>query len=250
MSKKLTPEKRKRIEELVYGVLARLDISGYNLELYKKKFKDDAELEKFLKWLDKDYDNNFYLHTTPYSEKGEPKLKHIQNAAEFLETPLREHIWFPHLNPEGEPVRSKNKAVVGEIHIKRPQQYEKKKNKLATDISKRDHRTGTVTGESKGTKFSNVDAFAVFAVGNEDVAKELLGFRADNMFTKNQAYDMIRKTGMLDLEDLEDDVIHHTALTTYFWYMFGAMYMTDLLGGGDLLPHKDITRYKKYIDQG
>ncbi len=246
---KLTPEIRTKITNHVLEYMAAIDKSGWNHNYYKEKFEamSDGEFEKWIKWLEKDFDNNFYIHTTPYDEK-EPKLKDIKRGIKVVGASLTETIWFPHLNPGGPPIKSRGPVVVGMIHMKRPQQYEKKKNKLATDISKRDV-FGQVTGNSKGSKFSNVDVFATMAVGSDDVAKELLGFRADNLRTKRQAYDMARETGMIDMNDLDDNIIDHTTLSVYYWYTMGSGYITNLLGTDYLLPHADVTRYADRIDK-
>lgn len=246
---KLTPEIRKKITDHILDYMKVIDRSGWNLNYYKKKFSDmsDKQFEDYIKWLEKDYDNNFYVHMTPYDDK-ETNLTDIKKGIKVVGSSLTETIWFPHLNVGGPPIKSRNRVVTGPLLMKRPQQYEKKKNKLASDISKRD-MFGQVTGNSKGSKFSNVDVFAAMAVGSEDITKELLGFRADNLKTKRQAYDMARETGMIDMNDLEDDIIDHTSLNVYYWYTLCSGYMVDVLGTDYLLPHADITRYGDRIDK-
>lgn len=108
-------EKRKKIEEMIYEVMKRMDKSGYNAEKYKKYFSsmDDKKFTSFMNKFLNDDSENFYIEMTPFEKNKEPLIEDIESAAKYLNIPLDEYIYLPFSNPDGEPLRTKYPVPVG-----------------------------------------------------------------------------------------------------------------------------------------
>jgi hypothetical protein len=144
--------KRKQIEEKVFKTMKLLDPQGYNTKHYEELFSSmtDAQFSKCINNLISDEDNNFTLELTPFENNHvDLKIDDIKKAADYLKVPLDEYIYLPFVNPEGKPVRSREKTPVGYVHMKRLEQILSKKNAYSFDISERNQKTGQVTGHDK-----------------------------------------------------------------------------------------------------
>ena len=217
-------EKRKSIQELIYKVFNTLDKTGENTEKYKKFFEKMSD-EQFSKWAD-----NFFLEVLPY--KNEPKLSDIYQTLKILDIPTREYVTLPFQNG----VTTSKPVPVGYVLCKRHQQILSKKNNIADDISIRNPKTGQVTGESKGARESDMEVYSLKAFGANQVIREILGARADNMKAKNQMYEKINTEGVVSLEDLSNNKEDKVTLNTINTMYLGAGIRTNLIRDDLLLP--------------
>jgi len=200
----ISKAKRKEIEDVILKTFSLLDKTNLNTEKYVKLFKSmsDDQFETYIKSFTKNSDNNFQLEVLP--NKNEPKLDDIKKAAEFLKVPLEEYIFYRHeTNKEGKPIRSMYKCPVGYIHTRRQQQILNKKNSFTTNIDKRNALTNQVTGDSKISRNSDMETYALINMGATNTVKELLGFRADNKTKKLIAYNIISRDGFLKQDDID-----------------------------------------------
>ena len=228
-------KKRKDIEDLVYGVMNRLDETGYNTKKYKDLFSkmNDSTFDSYMKKFIKS-DENFYLEIVPF--KGETlNFDSIKKAADFLKVPLNEYVYMPYANPNGEPIRTQTPAPVGYIHMKRMQQILSKKNSFTTKFESRSAKLGTVTGDDKSGIISDNDNFSLVTIDADYALRELLGPRADDMSMKSEMLKDIERDGYVNFQNLKSDVKNKQAINTLDVYFLGAGVKTDLVSPGLLL---------------
>jgi hypothetical protein len=110
---KLTPDKRKKIEDLVLGTVKRLDNTKMeNYKRYEGLFKtmSDTEFERWANSMGHELDDTIQMYQLPFEEM---KMNQIKDAAKFLKIPLEEYMWYRHNDPNG--IRTKTKVPVGLI---------------------------------------------------------------------------------------------------------------------------------------
>ena len=172
---------RKKIEEKVYKVMKLLDPQGYNEKKYKKLFSSMSDAQ-FTRWMNKflsEEDFNFNLEITPFEKNHtDLDLKDIKAAADYLGVPLDEYIYLPFVNPNEQPIRSREVTPVGYVFSRRLEQILSKKNSYSSEISLRDSKTGQVTSSDKSGRVSDVENYALLTLGAKDALKEFLGPRA------------------------------------------------------------------------
>jgi hypothetical protein len=225
--RKLTPQKREKIEKLVLDVVKAVDNKKMeNYKRYSALFKSmtNEEFEEWANSMGHELDDTIQIYQLPFEEM---KMTQIKKAADILGLPLEEYIWYRHNDPEG--IRTKMRAPVGYIHIKRVQQFLAKKNKYALDNEKISLKSGQVTGESKVTSVSDPETFALTAINAESALKEFLGPRSDNQSKKLQMYRQISRDGYSTLEDMEEDITQSTTLNTINSYLLASGVRSDLV---------------------
>ena len=122
---------RKKIEEIVLKTMKLLDPYGYNENRYETMFSQmsDNQFTRFMNQMMSDDDYNFTLETTPFEKNHvDLDIRNIKKAADYLGVPLDEYIYMPFINPNGSPVRSRERVPVGYVFAKRLEQILTKKN--------------------------------------------------------------------------------------------------------------------------
>ena len=239
--------KRKQFMKTLLDVMLILDPSGNNVDLYKKKFAkmSDAQFDKWMRDFRDDEKANFYLEIIEFERELE--LPNIEKAADYLKIPLYEYVCVPYVNevnvadpskskdPKAEIVVTPTKCPVGYVHIKRMPQSVHHKNAVSTSNTKRNTKTGQVTGDDKNGRTTDVETFAMTVYGAEDALKELLGFRADDQAAKQQAYAKIERDGYVQLSDLNSSQQDKTAIGTLDAYYWAQGFATNIVNGGYML---------------
>ena len=236
-------EKRRKVENLVLGVVKRLDNKKMeNYRRYEAMFNGmtDAEFAKWASNMGKDLDGTIQIFQLPFEEMS---MTQIKAAADFLKIPLEEYIWYRHNDPEG--IRTKMRVPVGYLHIKRVQQFLAKKNRYGLDIEHTELKTGQVKGESKIASISDVETFALSAINANKALEEFLGPRADNQLNKNELYRQITRDGYATLDDLSRDITQSTTLNTMNTYLLGSGISSDLITDGLETMHTVEKKLKK-----
>lgn len=222
-------EKFEKIKKLVLGVVDRLDNAK---QLNIKRFTDlfdffEQNPDEFRKWEvlnDDSLDSTIQLFMLPFEE---PKMEQIKDAADFLKVPLEEYIYYRQEDPEG--IRSKMRVPTGYINIKRVQQILSKKNHYSFDVDERSLKTGDVKGDSKAASVSDVESFALTAIGADNALQEFLGPRSTRMKAKNQMYKQIAQNGFCTLESLEKEPSSSVVLSTINTYLLASGIRSDLI---------------------
>lgn len=233
----ITPEKRKKMEKLVFDTFSALDKTGSNTKRYKQMFSamTDAQFDKFFK--DLFSDESLYLILTVCDYEIDLKLEDIEDAAKVLDIPLFEKVAFPHYTMDKDNVIVSKEAVpVGYAHIKRTQQVLAKKNGLSTSIDTRSAMTGQVTGGDRNGRESDLENSMLVSLGMTDTLRELNGPRADDMNMKLQMNLAINNKGYVSLnDDMESDLANKTTLNTVDTYLLSMGLNSDLVTKGLML---------------
>ena len=225
-------DKRIKAEAMIYSVMDLMDPSGKNTERYKRFFQNMTD-SQFNSWMDEFLKNpkkQFELQALPFEE---PKYDNIEAAANYLDVPIEEYIYFRDGEYEKDhPIKSRSKCITGWLHIKREQQLLSKKNRYTFDAEDRDMKTGQVTGESKVAALSAPEVNSLIAMGANKALEEFLGPRADNMGKKNQMYNDIARDGYVKLSELEGSLDDSVTLNTVDTYLIAAGLKSDLITDG------------------
>ena len=237
-------EKRKKVMDIILTTMKLLDPSGKNVELYKNKFSkmSDTQFDTWMKRFRDDDKSNFYLEIVEFDR--ELTLENTEKAAKYLNIPLYEYVVVPYVNevdPSKPDAQYENIIVtptpcpVGYVHIKRMPQSVHHKNAGSISNSKRNTKTGQVTGDDKNGRTTDVETFALSAYGADKCLKELLGFRADDMAAKTQAYASIEKDGYVMLDDLRSGQTDKVAINTLDAYYTAMGFKTNIVYGGNMI---------------
>lgn len=234
-------EKRKRFMDKLVKVMDALDPSGTNSQYYIDKYSkmSDKEFDRTIRDFFSDEKANFYLEIVEYER--DITYDGIEKAAKILGVPLYERVALPYINRDPDNIITTPEPVpVGYIFEKRMQQTLLHKNAGSTSISRRNPKTGQVTGADKNARDSDVETYAMLSLGAEKGLAELLGPRADNMVAKNQMESRIARDGYVKLEDLDNSTENKISLNTLDVYFTMMGFKTNLVYGGDgiLAPKK------------
>lgn len=225
-------EKRKKVEDLILNTM-KMDSTNYNYNKYKEFFESMNDSE-FKKWADdffEDEEKNLYLEITPF-QHNDLSITNIKKVADYLKIPLDEYVYMPFLNPDGKPVRTREKTAVGHIHVKRLEQILSKKNAYSSDISQRNAKTNQVTSDDKNGRVSDSENYALLVLGAENALKEFMSARSDDMVMKQTMLKDISREGYTSLKNMHSDISNKTALNTLDVYYTGAGILTDLITPG------------------
>jgi len=114
---KLNKLKREKIEKKVLDVVRILD--NFKMNNYKRyealfKIMSDDEFEIWANSMGHELDDTIQIFQLQFEEMKMPQIK---KAADYLDIPLEEYIWYRHNDPDG--IRTKMRVPVGYVHIKR-----------------------------------------------------------------------------------------------------------------------------------
>ena len=172
-------KRRKETEEFIYGLFNKLNPSGANTEFYREKFSK-MNLKQFAEFMTKLESPNNWLMWQIIDYEKNINMKVIEDAANYIGIPLYERIAYPHLSDDpNNPIMSYEPVPVLYLHLKPMQQMRTKKNSTSTEITKR-NKFNQVTGEDKNGQSSDIENYALVALGAEKILKELLSARADD----------------------------------------------------------------------
>lgn len=229
----ITKKKREEVEALIFQVFDLADPSGTNTEHYKKMFSKMTN-QQFLKFISQRFPYRY--HEKPFVT--EPDIDDLDKACKHMGVPLLEKVNLPYLyvNKDGIPV-STAECMVIYPPLKKVKQFITKKNAMSVDISKRDMKTGLLTGFDKNGKTSDREMEALAVMGLDKTIKEFSRFKADSMDAKNKLYNTINTTGQVSQEDIpldEDDSLSKNLLNTY---LIGSHLLSNLVNTDYYLPH-------------
>lgn len=237
----MTP-KRKKVEQLLLSTMMALDPTGYNVSIWKEKFKSmsDNQFSAFMK----DLENDKEMIRYEYHEFGEdaPTLDHAIDASKVIGFDLYQYCYLPHITEDNSVVmRTETKCLVGWINLKPVQQFVEKKNGSSTSINIRDPKTGQVTSTDKNAGSSDMEASMVMAMmdhpGESAILKELHGFRSDDFTAKSEAYQSIQDKGYVSLDEITTtDSTGKLTLNLVNTYLLGCMIKSDLVTPDYILP--------------
>lgn len=119
----MTPEKRAKMENLIYKFFSAFDKSNTNTNHYKEFFSSmsDKKFDEYFKEFFQNPKAYLILHITDYEHTV--KMEDIERAAKVLNIPLFENVYTPHITMDKDKVIcTKEPVPVGYLNLKRTQQ--------------------------------------------------------------------------------------------------------------------------------
>ena len=119
----ITPEKRAKMENLIYTFFTAFDKSNTNTDYYREFFSSmsDAKFDEYFKEFFENPKAYLILNVTDYVHSI--KMEDIERAAKVLKIPLFENVYTPHITMDKDKVVcTKEPVPVGYLNIKRTQQ--------------------------------------------------------------------------------------------------------------------------------
>jgi len=119
----MTPEKRAKMENLIYKFFTAFDKSGTNTNYYKEFFGVMSD-KQFENYFDEFFKNDkAYLILNIVDYEHTIKMEDIERAANTIKIPLFENVYTPHITMDKDKVIcTKEPVPVGYLNIKRTQQ--------------------------------------------------------------------------------------------------------------------------------
>lgn len=221
--------KRQEIEELIYNFLSIVDVNSNfkNRDYYQGLFAsmNDNAFNKWVKDIGNDLENTIQIHQLPWESVS---LEQIKEAAEFLEVPLEEYVYYRHI-VDGVEIRTKHPVGVGYLNIKRLQQILYKKNQFTFDTKSVDYGTGEVRGKSKVHHISNSESYMLLLQNSENIMKEFFGPRGSNLEQKKEMNNALATDGWMSLKNLSTEEAKNEAINTLDMYIIASGLKSDLL---------------------
>lgn len=224
----MTKDKREKIERLVYDFLTIIDVNSKfkNRTYYEDLFNSlsDPEFDEWAKNMGKTLEDTINVHQLPWESVT---LKQINDAADLLNIPLEEYVYYKHM-VDGVNIRTKHKVPVGYINIKRLQQMLSKKNQFTFDTKSVDYATGEVKGKSKVHHISNSETYMLLLQNSKNTLKEFFGPRGSNLEQKKEMKNKIATDGWVSLKDIPIAEDKNEAVNTLDMYIISSGLRSDL----------------------
>lgn len=242
-------EKRKEITDFLIKLYDKVDPTGRNTQKFKSNTEklSDTQFIALFRSLVNDPKKHLYLEIEAFV--NEPDYETIEDAIlnivgdEYCH--LYDYIAMPHLSDDpNHPYITKHKVFNGYINLRRVQQIVNVKNHIPVSTGKRDPRTAQVTQESKASRISDTEQFALICQHNENVLKEMFGPRGGDPVMRDEMEHQISTTGTVNLEEMTDSKLNKTALNTANVYFLAAGLETDLVTKNGVLP-RTVQSYDK-----
>lgn len=226
-------DKRKRIETFVDELMMTLDPTGVNARKYKDMYQVMSD-DEFAKWTNDFLDDEKSNFCLDIEEFGQRKLvfENIEKAAELplINIKLFDYIYIPHVSSDpNRPIRSKEKVLVGELNIKRPQQLVSKKTGLSYTDTDRDEDTGSARGKSKGGTMTGIENELLAGVGADAILSEMNGVRGDNTVEYDNMVSAIAENGSVKLADIKTSMYDKPTLLKADLFFMAMGLKTDII---------------------
>ena len=229
LNEAINPDKRKKIEDLIYGTFDILDKTGSNTKKYRDLFgkMSNEEFDKYMRDFFKNPKKQFYLECLP--NRNSPRIQDGKEALEFLGIPAEEYVWYRHNGHQSNPIRTRYKVPVLYVNLRRLQQILSKKNTWSLDINKRNLKTGQLSGDNRIARISDAENYCLLTYKTDNYAlKEFLSARSDSLDAKNEMYKEISRQGYCYMKDLPNDIKKKQSINTVSILLVGAGLDNDL----------------------
>lgn len=239
---------RKHVIDDITSLLDTLDPSCESSKLYIDRFKTMNDKE-FVEWMDWWVSDEKHERLTLFVEEFERNVDvdNIIKASELINVPLYEYVAMPDLNGSSEEnvTCTPTPVPVGYIQPKRMPQTVDHKSTGSISDSKRNSKTGQVTGDDKAARNSDVESYAMISIGAENALKEIMGPRGDDSTENAQMKQQIATNGFFSLQDLESDRTKKPAINTLDTYFHLQGLMTNIVYPPDIIPSAEMDVEKK-----
>lgn len=231
--------KAKVVKDIV-DLLDILDPSGDSGKIYTEKFKkmSDKEFVEYMNWWTED-EARERLQVIVLEFEKTISVDNIIKAAEFINVPLYEYVACPDLNGSAEDAVTctPEPVPVGYIQPKRMPQTVFKKTTGSLSATKRNPKTGQVSGDDKNARNSDVETYAMISMGAENALKEFMGPRGDDVNASSHMEQLIQRNGYFSLDQLENDRTKKQGINTMDTYFHLQGLMTNIVYPPNVIPN-------------
>lgn len=215
-----------------------MDPTGKNSERLIKflsQMTDKEYYSYFIEFYD-NIDKNFTIAYEPFNNPV--NMDFINKICKKHNISLYEYIYMPYTNGNIEdPPGSAYKIMVLDFPVKRLKQMVFTKNHASTSTTKKDPKTGQVTGVDKTARVTDVEAFSLIVQEQYHALQEYYGPMSDDTKADFEMQKLIQRDGEVEFKDLPNDPINKVTLNTINYYLLGACISTNLIDqSGYLLP--------------
>lgn len=229
---------RSELEKELYEFTDDCDPTGRNTERLRALLKPMDD-KTFYKFMDEFFENEKKNIQIGYEAFDNPvNIQFIEKLAKKYDIPLYEIVYKPYLTGDiANPPASVHPVLVLDIPIKRLKQMVVAKSHTSLTNTKRDAKTGQVTGSDKTARVTDVEAYSLIVQELYACAQESYGPMADDQAASFEMQRQIQKNGEVSLADLPKDPLSKTTTNTIFYMMLGAGVTTNLIEeSGYILP--------------
>lgn len=221
---------RKELESEIYAFMDDMDPSGKNTERLKRMFTKMND-QQFYRYMDEFFDNPDKNFTVAYEPMNNPvTVQFAQRVADKHHIPLYEYVYKPYLDGNTEdPPKTIHKILVIDLPIKRLKQMVFTKGHTSVTNTKRDARTGQVTGHDKTARVTDVEAYSMIVQELYSCAQEAYGPMADDQAAMYEMLRLIQKDGEVSLSDLPNDTTNKVTMNTIDVFMKGSGLITNMV---------------------
>lgn len=230
--------KAKVVKDIV-DLLDILDPSGDSGKMYVERFKkmSDKEFIDYMNWwMSAEENDRLQVFVLEYEKTI--SVDDIVKAAEFISVPLYEYVANPDINGSAEDAVTctPEPVPVGYIQPKRMPQIVRKKTTASLSASKRNPKTGQVSGDDKNARNSDVETYAMVTMGANEALKEFLGPRGDDVNAASQMNQLIERNGYFSLDQLDNDRTTKQGINSLDIYFHLQGLMTNIVYPPDIIP--------------
>ena len=229
---------RTELEKELYDFLDECDPSGRNTERLKALFvkMDDKQFYRYMNRFFEDPNMNIQIGYLPYDNPV--NIEFIEKIAKKENIPLYEIVYKPYLTEDTKnPPASVYPVLVIDVPIKRLKQMVVTKSHSTISTTKKDPRTGQVTGSDRVGRVTDVEAYSLIVQEMYACAKESYGPMSDDESASFEMMRQIQQFGEVSLKDLPDDPLNRVTMNTIEYYMLGCGITTNLIeNSGYVLP--------------
>lgn len=229
---------RKEIEGDIYSLIDDMDPSGKNTERMRN-YLSAMDDRSFFQFIDEFFDNQDKNFPVAYEGYNNPvSLSFAHKVAKKRNVPIYERVYRPYVNGDvDDPPGTVHPIMVIDVPVKRLKQMAFSKNHTSTTGSKRDPKTGQVTGEDRTARVTDVEAFSLIVQGQYSAAQEFYGPMADDTVAHYEMLRAIQRDGEVELRDLPNDPLNKVTMNTINAFMIGSCLETNFIDdSGYILP--------------
>lgn len=230
---------RTELEKELYEFLDDMDPSGKNTQRMKAFLSpmEDRAFYKYMVGFLSDPDK--YIQVGYEAFDNPVTVQFIEKVAKKHNVPLYETVYKPFLNYDKEnPPATVTPVLVVDIPIKRLKQTVTAKSHTSITNTKRDAKTGQVTGSDKTARVTDVESYSLIAQELYQVAQEEYGPLADDEAAMSAMLRDIQQAGEFYLSELPNDPLNKRTMGTIYIYSLGAGIVTNLIEeSGYVLPN-------------
>lgn len=204
-------DKRKAIEDKIISVVNTIDPSKFNEKYYRELFSS-MDNNKFLSWM-KDIENGVTkLYLFAPNLKVNIRPADALKAAEMLNTPIFEHLYFIDKST-GKKFKTPYKYMVLTLPIRRTRQYLMHKLSVAESDKKLDALTGQITGDDQASGISFPETELLFARGLNNTLTEFLKVRGGDIHAFAAFKQQLEENGSCRTSSLDPNTLPRSAVT-------------------------------------